>query len=125
MDVAARYAQRINRYNGACISLLDVLDDFPEITICVGYRLGGKDVRGMPASVEQAEAIEPVYETLPGWNTDISGIRDWNDLPPAARQYVDRLGEVIGTEISMVGVGPERTQSLVRPGSWLAAQLDR
>ena len=121
--VAARYAHRINRYSGACISLLDVLDDFDEIQICVGYRLDGKAVRGMPASVAQAEAIEPVYETLPGWKTDITGIREWNDLPGVAQRYVDRLGEVIGTEVSMVGVGPERTQSVVRPGSWLAAQL--
>ena len=123
--VAARYAQRINRYNGTCISLLDVLDDFEEIRVCVGSRLDGETVRGMPASVEQAEAIEPVYETLEGWSTDITGIREWDDLPATAKLYVERLGEVIGTEVSMVGVGPERTQSLVRPGSWLAGQLDR
>ena len=59
--------------------------------------------------------------TLP----DITSLREWNDLPAAARRYVERLGEVIGTEVSMVGVGPERTQSLVRPGSWLAARLER
>ncbi len=62
--VAARYAQRINRCSGACISLLDVLDDFKEITICVGYRLDGKAVRGMPASVEQAEATNDKQKKL-------------------------------------------------------------
>ena len=55
----------------------------------------------------------------------VQSLREWSDLPAAARRYVDRLGEVIGTEVSMVGVGPERTQSLVRPGSWLAARLER
>ncbi len=122
---AANYAYRINRYNAACISLLDVLDDFETIQVCVGYRLDGKPLRGMPASVARAEAIEPVYETLEGWSTDITSLREWNDLPAAAKRYVDRLGQVIGTEVSMVGVGPERTQSLLRPGSWLEAQLGR
>ena len=121
--VAAHYANRINRCTGACITLLDVLDDFEEIPVCVGYRVEGEPIRGMPASVARAEAIEPVYETLPGWRSDTTATREWNDLPGAALGYLERLGQIIGTEVCMVGVGPERTQSLVRPGSWLAKQL--
>jgi adenylosuccinate synthase len=121
--VAARYATRINRYDGACAMLVDVLDDFEEIRICNGYRIDGEEVRSLPASVAESERIEPVYETVEGWQSDTTAIREWDKLPGAAQRYLDRLGEIIGTEIVLAGVGPERTQTLVRPGSWLARQL--
>ncbi len=121
--VAARYANRINRYHGACVMLLDVLDAFDEIPVCIGYGGAGEKLTSPPASVAQAEKLEPVHEMLEGWNTDTTQITDWNQLPDAARRYVDRLGEIIGVEVNLVGVGPERSQSLVRPGSWLARQL--
>jgi adenylosuccinate synthase len=121
--VAARYAQRINRFNGACVMKLDVLDSLEEIQVCSGYRLDGRELRGFPASVAQAERIEPVYESLPGWNCDTTGVREWDGLPEAARRYLERLGEIVGTEISFVGVGPERSQCVIRPGSWLERQL--
>jgi adenylosuccinate synthase len=122
--VAARYANRINRYDGACIMLLDVLDAFDEIRVCTGYRIDGEEIRTLPASVAQAERIEPVYESVEGWQSDTTAIRVWDELPTPARRYLDRLGEVIGTEVVLAGVGPERSQSLVRPDSWLARQLD-
>jgi adenylosuccinate synthase len=121
--VAARYAQRINRFAGVCVMKLDVLDTLDEIRICTGYRLDGKEVRGFPASVVAAERIEPVYESMPGWNCETTAIREWDGLPQAARDYLDRLGEIIGTEIAFVGVGPERSQSVIKPGSWLAGHL--
>jgi adenylosuccinate synthase len=121
--VSARYANRVNRFSGACVTLLDVLDTFEEISVCVGYRLEGRDVRSLPALLAQAERIEPVFETLPGWNSDTTAIRHWEDLPAAAVRYLDRLGQIIGTEVVLVGVGPDRAQSIVRPGSWLARHL--
>ena len=121
--VAARYANRINRYDCACVMLLDVLDAFEEIQVCTGYRIGAEEQRSMPASVARTELIEPVYEALEGWKTDTTEIREWNRLPEPARRYLDRIGEIIGTEVALAGVGPERSQSLVRPGSWLANQL--
>jgi adenylosuccinate synthase len=117
--VAARYANRINRFDAACVTLLDVLDAFEEIKICTGYQLDGKPFESFPASVSRAERLEPVYETHPGWNTDITGVRRWEDLPAAAHAYLARLSEVIGTEVAFVGVGPDRAQSILRPGSWL------
>jgi adenylosuccinate synthase len=122
--VAARYSYRINRFSGACVTKLDVLDTLTEIRICTGYRIDGKEVRGFPASVIEAARIEPINETVSGWNCDTTGIRNWNDLPQAARDYLERLGEVIGTQVVLVGVGPERSQCVVRPGSWMAAHLD-
>jgi adenylosuccinate synthase len=117
--VAGRYAQRINRFDAACVTLLDVLDDLDEIRICVGYRSEDRALDAMPASADLTARIEPVYETLPGWNTDTTGIRRWADLPPNALAYVERIGQVIGTEVAVVGVGPDRSQSIFRPGSWL------
>jgi adenylosuccinate synthase len=117
--VAALYANRINRFDCAGITKLDVLDTLEEIRICIGYRLDGKELRGLPASVAAAERIEPVYESLPGWRADTTGIRTWDGLPAEAHAYLHRLGEIIGTEVALVGVGPERSQSIIRPGSWL------
>jgi adenylosuccinate synthase len=121
--VAAAYANRLNRFRGVCISLLDVLDVFDEIRVGVGYRLDGRDIASFPASAVRASRIEPVYETLPGWSVDTTGVRRWEDLPANAQRYVDRLGEIIGAPVGMVGVGPDRSQCVVRPGCWLEAIL--
>jgi adenylosuccinate synthase len=101
-----------------------VLDDFDEIGVCTGYRLNGEVIHNFPASNAQAEAIEPIFEMHEGWKTDLTGVRRWDDLPPKTRAYLARLGELIGTEVAMVGVGPERSQSIVKPGSWLARQME-
>jgi adenylosuccinate synthase len=122
--VAARYAYRINRFDGLCVMKADVLDTLEEIRICTGYRLDGREIRSMPASAAEAERIEPVYEQLPGWNTDTTGVREWSRLPEAARRYLERLGEVVGCEVTLVGVGPERLQTVIRPGSWLDRELE-
>ena len=121
--VAARYANRINRFDAACITLLDVLDAFEEIRLCTRYRLDGEPLESFPASVSQAERIEPVYETHRGWNSDTTGVRRWEDLPAEARAYLARLEQVIGTEVAMVGVGPDRVQSILRPDSWLTRNV--
>ncbi|HKQ62063.1 MAG TPA: adenylosuccinate synthase [Candidatus Polarisedimenticolaceae bacterium] len=123
--VAARYAQRINRFDAACITLLDVLDEAPEVKVCVGYERDGTPVTSLPASPAAAEALVPRYEALAGWCCDTRGVRAWRDLPPNALRYVERLQAIIGSEVALVGVGPDRAQSVVKPGSWLARQLER
>ncbi len=121
--VAAAYANRLNRFDAACVMLLDVLDPFDEVRVCVGYRLDGRDLRTVPASASDAAKVEPVYETLPGWKQDTTAARRWEELPARARTYLDRLGEVVGTGVALVSVGPDRSQSVVKPGSWLARTL--
>jgi adenylosuccinate synthase len=121
--VAAAYANRINRFDAVCVMLLDVLDAFEEIHVCVGYRLDGREVRSFPPCVADALRIEPVYETLPGWKKDTTGARQWDDLPEAARGYLARLASIIGAEIALVSVGPDRAQSIVKPGSPIAKRL--
>jgi adenylosuccinate synthase len=121
--VAAAYANRINRFDAVAVMLLDVLDTFDEIRVCTGYTLDGASIRTFPPRVEDAVRIEAVYETLPGWKTDTTAIHRWDDLPDAARGYLARLGEIIGTEVALVSVGPDRVQSIVRPGSVLAKRF--
>lgn len=121
--VSARYANRVNRFDGLCITLLDVLDTFEEIRICTGYRMDGKELRALPASTAATARIEPVYETLPGWLSDTTKLQHWGDLPANARAYAERLAKVIGSEVAMVGVGPDRAQSIMKPGSWLERQV--
>jgi adenylosuccinate synthase len=123
--VAAAYANRINRFDGICVMLLDVLDAFDEIPVCVGYRLDGETLRSIPPCVSDGARIEPVYERLPGWKTDTTGMSQWQDLPAAARAYLDRLAEIVGAEVALVSVGPDRTQSIVKPGSIIARRLAR
>jgi adenylosuccinate synthase len=118
--VATAYATRLNRFDGVCVTLLDVLDVFDEIRVCVAYELDGKRLGGIPAALPEAERCRPVYETLPGWRSDTTAVRRWEELPGNARAYLDFLGGRIGAEVAVVGVGPDRTQSIVRPGSWLA-----
>ena len=100
-----------------------MLDVFDEISVCTGYRLDGRKIRSLPASAARASRIEPILESLPGWSCDTTGMRHWGDLPEAARGYIDRLGEIIGTEVGVVGVGPDRSQSIIRPGSWVEGLL--
>jgi adenylosuccinate synthase len=122
--VAAAYANRINRFDAVCVMLLDVLDVLEEIRVCVGYRLDGRQVRSFPPCVADAQRIEPVYESLPGWRRDTTGVRRWDDLPDAARGYLARLATIIGADIALVSVGPDRDQSIVKPGGPIAKRLD-
>jgi adenylosuccinate synthase len=122
--VAAAYSNRLNRFDAVCVMLLDVLDAFDEVRVCTAYRIDGVRTETIPASLPSSARVEAEYETLPGWMTDLSGVRRWEDLPPAARRYLDRLGEVIGAEVALASVGPERSQTVMRPGSWLSRRLE-
>lgn len=114
LDLAVvSYAAGLNSLDYLAITRLDILDTLPELKICVGYELNGKKVEGFPASLADLEACTPIYETLPGWQTDISGVRKYEDLPVAARAYVERIAEVTGVPLGIVSVGPNRSQTIV------------
>ena len=114
LDLAVvSYAADLNSLDYLAITRLDILDKLPEIKICVGYTLNGEPVKGFPADLQVLEQCKPVYETLPGWQTDISGIRHYEDLPEAARRYVERISEVTGVRLGIVSVGPNRKQTIV------------
>jgi adenylosuccinate synthase len=111
--VASRYTARANGLTTIALTRLDVLDRFPTISICVAYRLDGHVTETFPASTDALWRAQPVYEEMPGWEEDTSGVRRFDDLPPRAQAYVRRVEELLGVPVSLVSVGPERDQAIV------------
>jgi adenylosuccinate synthase len=108
--VVVRYAVRVNGLTGLAVTKLDVLDSFAEIPVAVGYRLDGALVDSMPADLERMDRVEPVYETLSGWQQPTTGVRRLADLPATARAYLDRLQDLSHAPIRYVSVGTRRDQ---------------
>lgn len=106
--VLLKYTQMINGFTGLAVTKLDILDDFEEIKIGVAYRHGGKLLESFPASQNILKEVEVEYETLPGWKSDISGVRKFKDLPENAQKYVRRIETLVGVPIRWVGVGKNR-----------------
>ncbi|MCS6951994.1 MAG: adenylosuccinate synthase [Bryobacterales bacterium] len=118
-----RYTAMINGFDSLVITKLDVLDDLDPIPVCVAYRLNGREITDMPDTHRALEAVEPVYEFLPGWRSTTSGLTRYEDLPSRARQYLQFLAERTGVEIGCISTGPERAQTIFVPGSKLEALL--
>jgi adenylosuccinate synthase len=112
--VAAKFSTRINGFTRAAITRLDVLDTLSSMKICVGYKLDGQTIDYFPASAAALDRCQPVYEELPGWQVPISDIRDFEQLPPQARQYATRLEELISCPISLISVGMRREQTILK-----------
>ncbi|HOL72646.1 MAG TPA: adenylosuccinate synthetase, partial [Bryobacteraceae bacterium] len=98
-------------------------DSFREIPVCTGYKLCGKLITDMPATTQAMAAVEPVYENLPGWGKPTAGITKYSDLPARARDYLQFLAEQTGVEVGAISTGPERSQTIVVPGSKLEKLL--
>ncbi len=114
--VAARFSTRINGFTGMAITRLDILDTLPSLKICVGYKLKGKTIDYFPSSIVALDSCQPVYEELPGWQTPTSNIRKFEQLPPAARQYINRLEELTSCPVNIISVGSAREQTIeVKP----------
>jgi adenylosuccinate synthase len=92
--------------------------------VCTAYRYEGATLEDFPADVSVLEACEPVYETLPGWQTSTSGVREWGALPEAARRYVERLSELAEAPVGLVSTGPDRAHSIIRGQSAIASWFD-
>ena len=112
--VIARYATRVNGITDYFLTKLDVLSSLETVPVCVGYTVDGKRTDELPMTQEEFARAEPIYEELPGWWEDISGARTFEDLPANARDYVSRLEEIAGAQVSCIGVGPGREQTIVR-----------
>ncbi|RTE48541.1 adenylosuccinate synthase [Actinobaculum sp. 352] len=110
----ARYSSRINGLTDLVLTKLDVLGGLETIPVCVAYMIEGKRVDEVPVSQSDFHHAQPVYEHLPGWHDDISGCRTFDELPEAARNYVLYLEEISGCRISVIGVGADREQTIVR-----------
>ena len=118
-----RYTAAINGFDSLVVTKLDVLDEFDQIPVCVAYRIGGREVTEMPPTVAEVEQIEPVYECMPGWSSSTFGIDSYDDLPPRAKDYLAFLERCTGVEAGCISTGPERNQTIVRPGSRLKSLL--
>ncbi len=107
-----RYSNAVNSTQWLVVTKMDVLDVFDEIPVCTGYKIDGKPVDTMPADVRGIEKIEPVYTTLRGWKRTTEGVRNYEDLPQEAREYLRFLEAETGAKIGMVSTGPDRDQTM-------------
>ena len=112
--VLLRYSAIVSGMDELAVTNLDGLDDFASIPVCVAYEIDGQRLETPPVRIEDWERIKPVYEEWDGWQQDISAVRNWNDLPVNAQKYLDRLSAALELPIKMAGVGPARSQTLVR-----------
>ncbi len=112
--VMLRYAAQVNGFSEIVMTKLDVLSGFDTIQIATAYELDGGVIDYMPMTTAEQNRVKPVYETVAGWREDIGGARQWNDLPAAARVYIDRVAALCATPINTVSVGPERDQLVHR-----------
>jgi adenylosuccinate synthase len=113
-SAVARYSARVNGVGCAALMRLDILDDQPLLKICTGYDFRGKRFDHPVANISHYKHSKPIYEEMPGWQTDIGAAREWKDLPRGCRDYVERIGELIGVRIELIGTGPRREQFVTR-----------
>ena len=106
------HAAMINGLTDLVVTKLDILSGLPEVKICTGYEIDGKVYDYIPSSVEKVAKAKPVYEVLPGWEEDISGMTRYEELPENCKTYLRRMEELAGVRISMVSVGPDRVNNI-------------
>lgn len=107
-----KYSRMINGIERVAITKLDVLSYLDEIKVCTAYQIDGKKLTSFPTDIAQMERVTPVYETLPGWKTDISNARSYSELPEEAQHYLSFISEQCGFEIAIISVGPSRAETI-------------
>jgi adenylosuccinate synthase len=112
--VAARHSVRVNSLTGLIMTKLDVLSGLPSIKICTGYEVDGTVIDEFPPDIPTLERVVPRYIELPGFTEDISSARDYSELPASARDYIARIEEILAVPVTMISVGAERTQTIIR-----------
>jgi adenylosuccinate synthase len=112
--VAVRYGVRINGLDALALTKLDVLDGLERIEICTAYRCGSRTLTEFPSDLSQLAACEPIYESMPGWETPTRGARRFSDLPENARRYIARLEQVSGVPAAIVSTGSDREDTILR-----------
>ena len=108
-----RQSLMIAGVDGIALTKLDVLDGFDQLKICTGYKLDGQSLSHLPAASDQQERVEPVYETLPGWDESTAGARSFADLPANAVKYIRRIEELIETPVALLSTSPERDDTIL------------
>ncbi|MFH1753147.1 MAG: adenylosuccinate synthase [Candidatus Omnitrophota bacterium] len=113
-NVVASHSASINGLTEIALTKLDVLDELKEIKICTSYTYKGKPVEALPADIEVLSGCKPVYESLPGWQSETTGCKRYSDLPPNAKRYLERLEELMGVKITMISVGSKRGETITK-----------
>ncbi len=112
--VIVKFAVRTSSLNSIAVNKIDTLSDIPTLKICVGYKIGDETITEFPYSLDLLAECTPIYEEMEGWSGDISNCKSYDELPENAKKYIARIEELCDVRVSMVGVGPNRTQNLVR-----------
>ena len=111
--MATRYSARISGVDSIAIALLDVLSGFEELYICEAYEVYGKRTQDLPSQCSDLAAAKPILRKIDGWQEDISGVTQFEDLPPAAQRYLQAVSEIVGRPVELVSVGPDRAQTIL------------
>ena len=111
--VALSSAMRINSISGLCMTKLDVLDELESINICTAYKLDGEVVKVPPAGASAFARCEPIYETMPGWQSNTFGVTEYDALPENAKRYLARVAELLETPVDIISTGPDRDHTMI------------
>ena len=111
--VALRRSAQLNSFSGLCITKLDVLDEVAELKICVGYRYKGAVLELPPVDARALAECEPIYRTIPGWQSSTAGCRSYDALPANAKRYLEEISALVNVPIAMISTGPERSETIV------------
>lgn len=111
--VALRHAVRINGVQSIAITKLDVLDNFAEVNVCTHYELGGETLEQVPLDLANLAHVQPVYKSLPGWESDTTGTTEFDDLPPKAKEYLRYIADDLGVTIRVVSTGAKREETIM------------
>ncbi len=112
--VALRHMAQVNSLSGVCLTKLDVLDGMQEIKICTAYHNAAGDTVGLPTDSEDYAQLQPVYESMPGWDASTVGVKSLANLPGNARAYIDRLEELVGVGVAIISTGPDRMETIIK-----------
>jgi adenylosuccinate synthase len=108
-----RQTRKTGGINGIALTKLDVLDELPELKICIGYRLDGREIDHLPAAQSAQARVEPIYETMEGWTESTRGARSWAELPAQCVKYVRRLEELVGAPVALLSTSPKREDTIL------------
>ncbi len=112
--VALKYTTRINGANKLALTKLDVLDEFSEINVCISYQINDDQTDRFPGDLRCWESCKPLYQSLPGWQSQTSGLTSWEELPQKAKAYVSFIEDFVGTEVSLISTGVSRREVIHR-----------
>jgi adenylosuccinate synthase len=114
--VALKYAVKINGIDELALTKLDVLNNFEQIQLCTGYRMNGEEITSFPVDSNRLEEVKPVYKTMTGWQTDISGYHSRRDLPGLLNDYLSFIEDYLEVQITILSIGPKRSQTMLLGG---------